>query len=302
MGPKWKGYPELTSVTSNKGTARVDGIPNHYYNRSGQITVWNIYRLFLMFGIRVVYTREFDLLKAAIKKAFFTLVTDLTIFKECYDYINISMPSSLKFDIEIINCGRSSIVIKKIITDEKSSTELARIMIKFIVFDLEIGKSTPLPDWFINKYKRNASQDLDIDDVTLHGIPTNTYKMDMTVRSSDLDENNHTGTADYVSFCCDCATMAMREKYYDGFCGNFVDYVIERVNSLHKEQSFLGDILLVQTWQEKDLTSKLHFVILKKNNIQHENIFFLEYSFLKYPKEIKNMKLVDFSLIFKSYY
>ncbi|RDD42545.1 hypothetical protein TrispH2_005576 [Trichoplax sp. H2] len=104
-------------------------------------------------------------------------------------------------------------------------------------------------------------------------IPIKAFKYSFTIRSNDIDINQHVNNAVYISACFDAASKAVSSgssAYRTSFGRDFNPACLTELSASYYKQMFEHQLLDTFTWQDED-DDKLHFV-MKHENV---NIFYM---------------------------
>ncbi len=129
--------------------------------------------------------------------------------------------------------------------------------------DKTTRKSTPLPDWWKDRYRSHVigNQRLVCEQLQ---VPEETHRHNMTVTWSDIDGYKHTNYLSYVRYCYDTAMDAIHHKKLSRFHDDITSYLTKRMRALYKGESRAGHELSVACWENTQDPFTLHFDISKE--------------------------------------
>ncbi|XP_046579486.1 uncharacterized protein LOC124287057 isoform X2 [Haliotis rubra] len=150
-----------------------------------------------------------------------------------------------------------------------------------------VSKSTrrpcPVPDWFREKFGRLYNKD---PGVTFRKVETTPIKMCrgvnsnpymVTVKSRDIDSNQHTNTGLYLQYCLDAlGDHLFRNKIQCEL--NTESLLLKSATFLHGGESEMADVLAVEFWDDETDADMICFNIVKSGiSIYQARICFYRY-------------------------
>lgn len=248
-----KGYAEIT----------VTGIPYHFDDRTGKLSIWNVTVLFE--GVHdFLEKRESFMDFHQFKSDDISFVIVKHVWKINPEFFHYNFPNDVRFDFikKLFAFGRTSYTIYTKVT--QSGKVLAENFMKVVRIDNKSRRPVVNPSWFVDKYSKFKATDIPVElskSLEIMEPPNDCYKMIVTVRYSDLDSNLHTNQSVYIKFCFDCATMASERGQLRHFTGDISWFPVIYMSVDYLGESFVGDEILVVLWQDFNDISTLFFSI-----------------------------------------
>ena len=155
---------------------------------------------------------------------------------------------------------------------------MANLKFKYVLIDVKTRRPAQLPENHRNLIQsRMANRKGPAPEITykVQHPPSDAYKCEFTVQSSDTDLNRHTNNTTYIRFCYDAVAKAFRENKLPWMKGGLWDYRVLRMNIYYAQESKEGDKLIVYMWSNNEVQELLHFVFRIGNmDIFHSTVEF----------------------------
>ncbi|CAC5382614.1 unnamed protein product [Mytilus coruscus] len=241
------------------------GIPYNFDDRSGKWTPWNLSTFIDGAEFQAAATRIFMDSKKwnNENKRFVTLRQAMVINPEVFKY-NYMTRTKLKITRTFEKIGTTSLIFRTKLKDVNTGI----ILVDRYILGVGMNTSTHRPvkhsDWFSQKYFYLKHTVVPL--MTKSEIPKppfDCFTQTLVVRYSDLDFDYHTNQSVYAKFCLDCATAACNNKKLLGFEGDISLYPIVFMDVSFLGETFAGDRLSINVWQDDADLSTLKFVIYK---------------------------------------
>ena len=140
---------------------------------------------------------------------------------------------------------------------------MANLKFKYVLIDFKTRRPAQLPQNFRNVIQSRLSnrkgQATEIS-YEVQKAPSNSYKCEFIVQSSDTDLNKHTNNTTYIRFCWDTVAKAVRENELPWMEGGLRDYRVMRMNIYYAKECNEGDKLVVHMWSNNEVRERLYFV------------------------------------------
>ena len=166
--------------------------------------------------------------------------------------------------------------------------EMARLNFKYVLIDTTTRPPVQLPEDYRYKLEsRMATTEHPVPEITykVQNPPTDAYKCEFTVQSSDTDLNKHTNNTTYIRFCWDTVAKAIREGKVLWMKGGLEAYRVMRMNIFYARECKEGDVLAVSMRRNGNTPQWLHFVFkLGNRDIFHGSMEFKHKSTLTSAK------------------
>lgn len=187
---------------------------------------------------------------------------DPYIYKHLADFIEAT---DMRLETKLISITRSSLILQTEIIGEKSNKVLAWLRFKYVCVDRETRKSTPVPQWFVEKVKDKIEPGLTLA-YEPPVIPENgTYTKLYTIIPSDIDWNGHTNNTVYYRLFFDVATEAsVKHNLFTLLQGDICDYNICDSQAIYARESRMWDNIQITVWQDLKNVKTLHCHIGKE--------------------------------------
>ena len=188
-----------------------------------------------------------------------------TYFRENRYNVNCSM------DTELLSYGQSSMTFLVRMFKNSDGVTLVNNTCAGVWVDRQTRKSKPLPDWFRNKYRKEAN--VKVDWLKPQLAPLHAFSYQTEVQYSDIDKNLHANQSFYIRACMDCGATASYSGYYRKFRGDFFKYHADKLWVVYVRECEVGDMLEVLTWDSPDEVECVYFQIrLKKDPVFHAKL------------------------------
>ena len=173
---------------------------------------------------------------------------------------------------ELDHIGKTSFSTVNRMYDSDSLEEYAVEKNIYVFVDGKTRRPKPIPsDWRNQYWKYSRSRKPSAAKMVKKTEGSPSFTLDVRVAFSNTDVNGHTNLKFYMRFCSDCAAEACMAGTYKHLKKNLLHYNVKKVDCLFTGESRLGDILTVQTWQDKNNPCVLYFVIFNHNKpIYHQ--------------------------------
>ncbi|CAH1794778.1 unnamed protein product [Owenia fusiformis] len=168
----------------------------------------------------------------------------------------------IKIAVHLGYIGKSSVLSVAEMTNGITGEFLGKGGNQVVSVSRETRKPTALPDWWRDKYKHLVVENKALIVQRLEK-PDKVHKYDTKVSWSDTDRYRHTNQATYTRFCIDAATDASIKGYFSKLTGDIRQYHVKTYDVLYIGESLAGDHITVETWENDENPSLIHFQISK---------------------------------------
>ena len=204
------------------------------------------------------------------------------VLKSYYQIYSSEKPTALLIRVHPGFIGRSSFSTEVEIYNAMTRELYVKNVITYVSVDRKTSKPKPLPSWFVDKYA-------DVLSGTRLYLPkllqqsqsdlTVIYSTSVKVAYSDIDSLVfHTHFIAYIKYAMQAAMEATTNGTFHGlFTVPQMDYIIKNMTVSYLGESKVGDVLDIQTWQNRDNKQKCYFIIsLNGKSITHITLEFYE--------------------------
>ncbi|XP_046332442.1 uncharacterized protein LOC124115477 [Haliotis rufescens] len=200
---------------------------------------------------------------------------------------NMYNPRLPKYPAEVqtrlVSFGTSSFVLESILRVPGFPQVTASLRNNVVVVSKSNRKTSPLPDWFREKFGPFYNKDAGVIFKQLETSPTKTCRgvnslpYMLTVTSRDIDMNQHVNTVLYLQYCIDALDdHLIRNKIQCNL--NTESLLLKSASFLHRGESEVTDILAVEFWDDETESEMICFNILKSGrSIYQARIHFYRY-------------------------
>ena len=191
------------------------------------------------------------------------------ISKELYTYTrNNRYNVQCGMQTDMLTYGNSSFTNKTTWFKLGDGKALGKLTFKYVMVNRNTRRSSPLPDWFRDKYPRLTDPD-SYQWMKPLLVPPHAYSLDKMVEYSDTDSNKHANNTFFLRACFDVAATACSAGYFKHFSGDFFKYHTQKMWVLYSKETNVGSKLKVYTWDSPDSSSSsdLVFFQIKENDI-----------------------------------
>ena len=183
------------------------------------------------------------------------------VCKSFYYMYTAVQPTPLLIRVSPGFIGRSSFSLETEIYNANYKELYVQHVAEFASVDKKTRKSTPLPDWFIDKYASVLSGTK----LTLPKLlqPQSdliaNYSTGVKVSYSDIDFLGHTNFSTYIKYAMQAAMEASANgKFHGLFKVPHMDYIAKNITVSYLGESKVGDVLDINVWQNLENKQKFH--------------------------------------------
>ena len=183
------------------------------------------------------------------------------ISKSYYQIYTSDQPTPLLIRVHIGSIGRSSFSSVVEIYDANSNELFAKNVVEFVSVDMKTRKSTPLPDWFIDKYANVLSGTK----LTLPKLLQSqsdliaNYSTKVKVSYLDIDSLGHVNFTTYIKYAMQAAMEASANGTFNGlFKVPHMDYIAKNITVSYLGECKVGDVLDINVWQNLEDKQKCY--------------------------------------------
>eukprot|EP00058_Branchiostoma_floridae_P015538 XP_002601026.1 hypothetical protein BRAFLDRAFT_96938 [Branchiostoma floridae] len=87
------------------------------------------------------------------------------------------------------------------------------------------------------------------------------YSHKFSIVESDIDGNGHTNQSVFIRLCSDTAVLGTKAGCYPSLSGDVLKYRVKKIAMLFQEESLVGDMLEVQSWEISSKPVSLEFLV-----------------------------------------
>jgi len=165
----------------------------------------------------------------------------------------------------ISSFGRSSVDICRVLeTADRQRTVLVSGVARFVCMDFAKGISVPFPE-AAKRHLLPASPPPAVrcfPNVEVpESAPVGSFLSTIKVRYDDMDINWHSRHYVYTALALECAAEAAAAGYYSRIHDDIAFYRPRSTTCIHLSESFAGDELKFNTWQDSGNAMLLHFLV-----------------------------------------
>lgn len=172
-----------------------------------------------------------------------------------------------------VQCKTSSYTNKEVVST-KSNNHIMSLVLSLV----HIGQDhvpQPLPSKFSEEFRATITEQRDIQRLSVPEKHEKQFACSVFVANSDIDFQNHTTTVVYHRYCMDCGRMAADKGCFTVLTKDVALYPLLEINSRFLQESLLGDLLRIETWEDEAALDTLHFMIYKESS----KIFYANFKF-----------------------
>ena len=166
--------------------------------------------------------------------------------------------------------GNTSLNSRAQLVDLKTKTVFAKNVNQVVTVSKKTRKPTPLPDWWVEKYRSWVPEDGHKLIVSIVETRSDAHKYKLKVAWSNTDGYGHTNYVAYLRFCYDAAMDAIQNGYLERFHGDIDSYETKKTSMSYKKECSAGDDLVVSVWPNEDNPYCLHFSIHKDEDLLYQ--------------------------------
>jgi len=184
------------------------------------------------------------------------------------DFYDVNAPMyPLTLDRYLRFIKRSSRCVEKTLSHAETKRVYATLREIDVNVDPLTRRPAAFPEWWRNTFTQVAPSDGQRHEIIFPEKPgKKTFKSSQRIVFSDTDENRHTNFIVYIRACCD----AFSENVLAGNYGNGIDVYDAKLQTLEitfRSDSKLGDILVIESWQDLTDTNRFCFEVRNGNDI-----------------------------------
>ncbi|KAK3087845.1 hypothetical protein FSP39_011420 [Pinctada imbricata] len=255
----------INTVEGDRAEIVFHGVPYADFDRTGHWSIWAIAKMFE--ASRLIPLYHGFLHFQQVDGAHHGLVVRKQVLRlnpKLHQNMSIFSNLMMKFNLEVLSLGKTSVTYVSRFTDGESGELLAENFVKFVRINRKTRRAAEFPSFFQEMYGvMNGKETLPFLDkrIIAGQPPQDAYTYKVLVRSSDTDRNRHVNQAMYVKYCMDCATEAAINKYYKNFDSDMCMYTTTKWEIDYIGESGTRDLLEIVTWQSCDDLRHIGFLI-----------------------------------------
>lgn len=189
----------------------------------------------------------------------FIASTASRILPELYD-ISINK-SPLELHVKLDYIGNTTFNTKTTISIQGSGILLCENDAQSVCVQKETRKSTPLPDWWKEKYSAANGKPLKL--ARLNVLENVAFtEQRLQVQASEVDAYMHINWSNFVKYCSDAFVLSQLQKDPGNTSGNMFRNV-KNFSASYIKESNLGDFITVKFWQDAVNIDMYNFQVLK---------------------------------------
>ena len=202
-----------------------------------------------------------DLMRIFVDCFTYTASLKTEVCKSFYEIYTAEKPTPLLIKLYPGFIGKSSFSIETEIYNAKNKELYVRHITVFVTVDKKTRKSTPLPDWFIDKYASVLSGTK----LTLPKLvqPQSdliaNYSTSVKIVYSDIDSLGHANFTTYIKYAMQAAMEASANgKFHGLFKVPHMDYIAKNITVSYLGECKVGDVLAINAWQNLENKQKCY--------------------------------------------
>eukprot|EP00058_Branchiostoma_floridae_P015537 XP_002601025.1 hypothetical protein BRAFLDRAFT_96939 [Branchiostoma floridae] len=173
-------------------------------------------------------------------------------------YTDVGTNSTVEVVAEIGHVGKSSYVFKgnvRLGTDSKDS--ICVFNTQLVHVDMSSRQPIALPQ-HLRRKRKGPRPTFDLSPVSPN---TPMYSHKFSIVESDIDENGHTNQSVFIRLCSDTAALGTKTGCYPSLSGDVLKYRVKKIAMLYQEESLVGDMLEVKSWEISSKPVSLGFQV-----------------------------------------
>ena len=132
-----------------------------------------------------------------------------------------------------------------------------------VCVDKVTHKPTPLPEWWLKQFKPkipvNSKPHVVQPFEKLSDVPVYCYQM--KAHYCDVDLFGHVNNANYLKYCLEAASDAVKNKFYSKVLKNVYRCHMQDMEQLYIGQCHAGDTIAMETWENPSDPYTLYFMM-----------------------------------------
>ncbi|XP_069134811.1 uncharacterized protein [Argopecten irradians] len=271
-------YLEVVHETLARIDVIIHGLPQVFFNRSNNLSVWSTIEMFVAAQHpprSTVFCSRRDLYQNG-RMLPFAVQISCSLTPEVHLISRYQKPDmKLAMSTSLHHIGNTSYSMLTTMYNQDTKEKLGEFFIKFVTVDRRTRKSSPISKSFLVKLGDRSMQDgnLPYQMPAIPEMPESIFDITVITRHSDLDTNQHVTTHRYIQFFTDCATEAAQRGFYKHFNDDICRYPLEKYDVTLLGESKVGDMLRVCTWQDRKHLKTLYFTCLKCSSCVMKAVF-----------------------------
>ncbi|XP_048780718.2 uncharacterized protein LOC125683521 [Ostrea edulis] len=255
---------KINYANGSSASVSIMGIPFGDFDRTGHWAIWCISKMFEAAQLQVLLNGFLDYKHIIDEDAALSIIKQQISLDSKLRSLSLKSPIKLKFDSEIKQLKKTSVVSVVKLKNENTDEILGENVIKLVRIGRKTRRSIPFPEWFHEKYSSfiGTPGHPGTEKEELPKIPQNAFEYITSPGYSDVDMNRHVNQSSYIQFCMDAATHASLNGYYDHYTKDMCLYPSLQWTITYVGESLANDELNIFTWQSENCPEQICFAML----------------------------------------
>ncbi|XP_019634486.1 PREDICTED: uncharacterized protein LOC109477590 [Branchiostoma belcheri] len=172
-------------------------------------------------------------------------------------YTHVKFNSAVQVASGVGYVGKTSWICKGDVRLATTQGVLCHFNLQLVNVDMSTRQPTDLPQ----NLRRKGEGPRPTFSLSMPSSQQAMYSHTFRVEDNDVDANDHTRQSAFIRLCYDTAAFGTKAGRYKSLSGDVLIYPVKKIAMLFQKEAFLGDMLVVQSWELPSKPASLLFQV-----------------------------------------